>query len=257
MHPSKILEIIGNFNSELIVKLVTKKCMKFKILILLFVTVIITNHIEAQSIAKKIQVSGYITDENNQPIKDAVILVDDMKMDTYINSKGFYKIKIPSNSKVIMVFSVGSGLKEHQFQGEATVNFIFPNNNNQQKKSVTTDDDKVDIGYGSTNKEELTSSVGVVNIDKNNTYRNIYEMIAGKVPGVVVSGRSITIRGLSSVNAGTEPLYVVNGSVTNSIDDIPPSDVDNISVLKGSSAAMYGSRGSNGVILINLKKAKK
>jgi TonB-dependent SusC/RagA subfamily outer membrane receptor len=231
--------------------------MKFKILILLFVSVIITNTIEAQPIAKKIQVSGYITDVNNQPIKDAVLLVDDVKIDTYINSKGFYKIKIPSNSKVIMVFSLGSGLKEHQFQGESTVNFTFSANNNQQMKSTSDNDNQVDVGYGSSNKQDLTSSVGVVDIDKNNTYRNIYEMIAGKVPGVMVTGRSITIRGLSSVNAGTEPLYVVNGSVINSIDDIPPSDVDNISILKGSSAAMYGSRGSNGVILINLKKAKK
>lgn len=230
--------------------------MKFKILIIIFVIIGFTNNVNAQSTFKKVQVSGYILDSNNKPIKDAVLLVDNVKIDTYINSKGFYKIKIPSNSKVIMVFSLISGLKEHLFKGESTVNFTFLSNNELKTNNANTDN-QIDIGYGKTNKDELTSSVGTVEIDKNSTYRNIYEMIAGKVSGVVVSGRSITIRGLSSVNAGTQPLFVVNGSVANSIDDIPPSEVENISILKGSSAAMYGSRGSNGVILINLKKAKK
>jgi TonB-dependent SusC/RagA subfamily outer membrane receptor len=230
--------------------------MKIRILILFLVLYYTTSNLQAQSHIKKITVSGFITDANKKPIQDAVILVDDVKLDTYINSKGFYKIKIPANSKIIMIFSIKNGLKEHKYNGETVVNFeLFAEQS--AVKANQTEGDQVDIGYGSTNKKDLTSSVGVVDIDENTTYRNVYEMIAGKVPGVVVSGRSITIRGLSSVNAGTEPLFIVNGSVANSIDDIPPSEVDNISILKGSGAAMYGSRGANGVILINLKKAKK
>ena len=69
--------------------------MKTKILIALFFVVCMTNNLTAQSNAKKVTVSGYIIDTNNKPIQDAVIMVDNVKLDTYLNSKGFYKIKIP------------------------------------------------------------------------------------------------------------------------------------------------------------------
>lgn len=230
--------------------------MKTKILILLFVSISITSNLTAQSNSKKITVSGYIIDVNNRPVKDAVLLIDNVKMDTYINEKGFYKLKIPANSKIIMAFSVKNGLREHEFKGESIVNFTFGAEVSAGKIEKLSTDNQVNIGYGTSNKSELTSSVGSVKIDENNTYRNIYDMIAGKVPGVTVTGTRIIVRGISSINAGTEPLFVVDGSVTNNINDIPPSQVENISVLKGSSAAMYGARGANGVILINLKKAK-
>ena len=79
-------------------------------------------------------------------------------------------------------------------------------------------------------------------------------MIKGQVPSVEVSGKSIRIQGFSSLGS-TEPLFVVDGIVSSSIDDIPPSQVKSIEVLKGSSAAIYGSRGANGVILIRLISA--
>ena len=84
--------------------------MKIRILLLLFISICITNNITAQSNTKKVVVSGFIIDTNNQPIHDAVIMVDNVKLDTYVNSKGFYKIKIPANTKNIMVFSVKNGL---------------------------------------------------------------------------------------------------------------------------------------------------
>jgi TonB-dependent SusC/RagA subfamily outer membrane receptor len=77
-------------------------------------------------------------------------------------------------------------------------------------------------------------------------------MIRGEVPGVQVSGTSIRIQGASSLMLSTEPLFVVDGMVVNSIGDIQPFTVKSIEILKGSSAAIYGSRGANGVILINL-----
>ncbi|MDP2088001.1 MAG: TonB-dependent receptor plug domain-containing protein [Flavobacteriaceae bacterium] len=231
--------------------------MKTRILIAMFVVVCVTNNLTAQSNTKKVTVSGFITDTNNNPIQDAVIMVDNVKLDTYVNSKGFYKIKIPSNTKNIMVFSVKNGLKEHEFKGESTVNFMLNADINTAKFENISNDDQVDVGYGTVKKSNLTSSVGTIEEDKNSSYRNIYDMIAGKVPGVTVTGNRIVIRGLSSINSGTDPLFVVDGLVTSNISDIPPSQVDNISILKGSNAAMYGARGANGVILINLKKAKR
>jgi TonB-dependent SusC/RagA subfamily outer membrane receptor len=79
-------------------------------------------------------------------------------------------------------------------------------------------------------------------------------MLRGEIPGVQVTGKSIMIRSTSTVNSGTEPLFIVDGVPVNSIDNIQPQLVKSIQVLKGSSAAIYGSRGSNGVIIITLLK---
>jgi len=81
-------------------------------------------------------------------------------------------------------------------------------------------------------------------------------MIKGQIPGVDVSGSSIRIQGANSFMGSTEPLLVVDGMTVQSIEDISPREVKSIEVLKGSSAAIYGSRGANGVILITLKGAK-
>ena len=80
-------------------------------------------------------------------------------------------------------------------------------------------------------------------------------MLRGEVPGVQVNGTSIRIQGASSLTLSTEPLFVVDGVTVNSIDHILPQMVKSIQVLKGSSAAIYGSRGANGVLLINLINA--
>jgi TonB-dependent SusC/RagA subfamily outer membrane receptor len=88
-----------------------------------------------------------------------------------------------------------------------------------------------------------------------NTHQNIYEMIRGEIPGVQVTGKSIMIQGPSSINLSTEPLIVVDGVPTASIDDISPQMVKSIEVLKGAAASIYGSRGANGVILINMRGA--
>ncbi|MGB8492241.1 MAG: TonB-dependent receptor plug domain-containing protein, partial [Bacteroidales bacterium] len=82
------------------------------------------------------------------------------------------------------------------------------------------------------------------------------DMISGEVPGVQVIGTRILIRGISTITAGTDPLFVVDGVPATSIDYIQPQTVRSIEVLKGSAATIYGSRGANGVILINLKNAK-
>ncbi len=116
-------------------------------------------------------------------------------------------------------------------------------------------DDKVNIGYGSVDKKNLTTPVSKMNVEQSNygSYRDIYDLIQGKFAGVEVKGKSIRIQGANSFMASTEPLFVVDGIVVESIDNIRPVEVKSIEVLKGASAAVYGSRGGNGVILITLK----
>ena len=124
-----------------------------------------------------------------------------------------------------------------------------------QSVYATSQEEVVEIGYGQEVRGKLTSSVSSVPQEKHpTTYRNIYEMILGKCAGVSVRGNSIYIRGINSINSSTEPLFIVDDSPRDSIDDINPNDVKSIDVLKDAGAtSIYGSRGANGVIIIKLK----
>lgn len=120
--------------------------------------------------------------------------------------------------------------------------------------------DEVNIGYGSTKKDKLTTSVSQLDIDQKQIggYSNIYDYMRGKVPGVTVMGSGanakILIRGISSINSSTDPLILVDGSPMTDISMINPSDIKSVSVLKDASSSIYGSRGANGVILITTKR---
>ena len=118
-------------------------------------------------------------------------------------------------------------------------------------------EDPVNVGYTTVDRKNLTTSVSVVRPEDSPTpYRNIYEMIQGKCAGVDVDGNKVTIRGVNSVNSSTDPLFVVDGvPQTGGVGWVNPNDVQSITVLKdAASCAIYGSRGANGVILIDLKK---
>lgn len=117
----------------------------------------------------------------------------------------------------------------------------------------------VNIGYGRQLQDEVTSSIySIDNNDKRyEAFTSIYDYLK-TVPGVIVEGRDIYIRGISSINASTNPLILVDGIAVEDISTLNPRDVDNISVLKDAGAgAIYGVRGACGVILITTKKGGK
>ncbi len=114
----------------------------------------------------------------------------------------------------------------------------------------------VNIGYGTARRDAVTGSVGKVKNDNNRAYSNIYEFLQGKVPGVMVSGQSIRIRGTGSINSNNEPLILVDGIEMSDISTINPMDVDSVDVIKDGSSSIYGVRGANGVVLIKTKNAK-
>jgi TonB-dependent SusC/RagA subfamily outer membrane receptor len=102
----------------------------------------------------------------------------------------------------------------------------------------------------------MTGPVGTIDATKSKYagYSSIFEIIRQEVPGVDVNGTSVIIRSATTINGGTDPLFVVDGVPVTTIDNIQPQLVKSIQVLKGSAASIYGTRGSNGVILINLLK---
>ncbi len=238
--------------------------MKRKLTLLLVLSLFVFGASQAQNnkSKKKIILTGFVVDGEQNPIANASVFIDGKNTNKHSDAEGHFKIKIKSTVKKITVFSLFNGTIEYPYQGEEEITFTLSTNNAIQQDHLNDpnleEDELVNIGYGTTSKSKLTSSVGKIDqrqLKNAQHYATIYDMIKGEVPGVVVNGNSIVIRGLSSINLSSEPLYVVNGSPVSSISDISPNDVKSISVLKGSSAAIYGSRGANGVILIRLKSA--
>lgn len=121
---------------------------------------------------------------------------------------------------------------------------------------VAQETEMVNVGYGSLERKEVSSSVAQVNSKDvpDAAMTNIYDFLAGRVPGLEVNGNSLSIRGANSFYGSTAPLILVDGSPVDSVDDINPREVESVSVIKDGSAAMYGSRGANGVILIQMKR---
>lgn len=232
--------------------------MKTKILLSLMIIMVI-NPLpgSAQKNNKKIQISGYVKDIKGNPVMGAGIIIDNLSTDRTTDKKGFYKVRVKPGAKTICIFILGKSIEESTIDGRSEINFSLPTEVIQDiTKNVGADEDEpVNIGYGYAKRNNSSNGVSSVDLKKGNAtmYTDIYQMISGKVPGVTVNGTKITIRGVSSINSGTDPLLVVDGMVVNSIDFINPMEVKAIDVLKGSSAAIYGSRGANGVILITLK----
>lgn len=120
--------------------------------------------------------------------------------------------------------------------------------------------DSINIGYGYVKRKNLTGAVSKVEMNELQigTYANIGEYLKGKVPGLQVmkvgSGYKYLIRGIGSLNAPTDPLFLVDGVEVMDIDFINPNDVLTVEVLKDASASIYGNRGANGVIIITTRR---
>jgi len=231
--------------------------MNCRIFTLIFLFVFSFTISSGQKPKSKIVITGMVTDVNHRPVANAFILVDNKKTDVATDDKGFYRIKVRSSAKTISVFTLLNGLGEASIGGQTVINFTLKAADavNATGNPPNKEDETVNVGYGTSTKRDLAMPVGRIDgTDKKfSSYKSIYDMIQGQVPGVVVSGKTIRIRGESSVNSSNDPLLVVDGNVVTNFDDISPRDVKSIDILKGPSASIYGSRGTNGVIIITTR----
>jgi len=195
---------------------------------------------------KKVKITGTVLSFDKKAVEGAVIYIDSVKTSCKSGNDGFYKIKVSPAAHKLMARSKEYGSQETLINGQTTINFTLEG---VAEKQV------LKSGGGVEKKEDKESGFRVANPKSKKliTYTDIYQMIRAEVRGVVVSGNSVLIEQGHSFFGSSEPLYVVNGTVVNSIDNINPQEVKSINILKGSSAAIYGVRGSNGVISITLK----
>lgn len=227
--------------------------MKLKILFLaMFLSIFYMSLDGQKSKSKKVTISGYVNDANMSPVSGVMILIDKKNTNVLSDSKGFYKVKVKSDAQLITAFTVASGTGETEIGGRTHINIVL-NGVKNNPPAISPEEDRVNIGYGTAKRKNISSEVNKVNTmeDKYASYSNIYDMLKGAVPGLLVIGKNITIQGQDFHNSN--PLLVVDGNIVSSIDDIQPVTVKSVEVLKGASASIYGSRGAGGVILIHLK----
>ncbi len=218
--------------------------------------------------AAKIKVTGQVKDETGETLPGVTVTIKGANNAVVTDTQGDFIIEADNNATLLFSF-IGYSVKEEPINSRTVINVQLELNNKQLN-------DVVVIGYGNQERKDVTGAVGSVRM------ANIAEIktasldlkLAGQLAGVTVNqvtgtpggGVAINIRGAGSVGAGDNPLYVIDGfplspdfdQYSNPLSTINPDDIESISVLKdAASTAIYGSRGSNGVILITTKRAKK
>jgi len=225
-------------------------------------------------IAQEKTITGIISDANGVPLSGATVSVKgQLKLSTVSQANGSFKLKVPADANALVVSYVGMQTQEVSVEGKTAVTVTLQLTNSNLGEVVV-------VGYGKSRRMNLTSaqtSVSAKEIEKTvNT--TLEQALQGRTAGVYVTqnsgqpggGMSVNIRGLGSLNR-TQPLYVIDGvqvqvsedvsfgssSSSNSLAGLNPSDIEDIQVLQGPSAtSIYGSRGTNGVILVTTKRGK-
>ena len=220
------------------------------------------------ALAQKITVSGTVIDPEGEPLIGASVLVKGETLGTATNIDGEYTISVPSDGTLVFSY-VGYDTQEIAVNGQTTINV------NMKENSLMLDE-VVAIGYGTVKKSDATGSVATVKPSEIEAglATSAQDLLVGASPGVVVTtsgnpseGGNIQIRGGASLAASNDPLIVIDGvpmdtkgvvGSSNPLSLISPESVESMTILKDASAtAIYGSRASNGVIIITTKKGAK
>ncbi|MBO6083198.1 MAG: TonB-dependent receptor [Bacteroidales bacterium] len=207
------------------------------------------------------QVRGTVTDEAGEPVIGAGVLVQGTTVGTTTDVDGTYILdRVPANA-VLVVSSIGYETLSEAVNGRSVINFVL-------REDALLLDDVVVVGYGVQKKSVVTASISKVDGDQLNTVKasTINDALKGKVSGVQItqasgqpgSGSQIKIRGIGTVN-NSDPLYIVDGMpVDGGIDYLNPTDIQSVEILKdAASAAIYGARAANGVVLVTTKSGSK
>jgi TonB-dependent starch-binding outer membrane protein SusC len=202
------------------------------------------------------KISGKVTDVNNVPIPGASVLEKNTTNAASTDFDGNFEITTKGNNSTLIFSYLGLKTKEIKTDGRNSITLVLESETNELSEVVI-------IGYGTQKRGEVTSAVATVKAKDftQGAVRDASELIVGKVAGLVISngsgdptaGPSVSLRGIASLEGGTSPLILING-IPGSFDSVSVNDIASIDVLKdASAAAIYGTRGANGVILITTK----
>src|SRR6187200_2131596 len=207
------------------------------------------------SLAQK-TITGTVMGPDKKPVTGASVIVKGTTVGTTTNEQGAFSIALPANRDVLLITYVEYEVNEVTVTGN-TVEVTMKEKDMTQNEVVVT-------GYGTQRRTNVTGAVSSVNSKTINEYPvlSVAQALQGRVPGVTVTNNGspgtdaiVRIRGISSISFASDPLYVVDGFPTGNLASIDTRDIETVDVLKDASAsAIYGSRATNGVIMITTKK---
>src|SRR5258705_7689107 len=239
-----------------------------KVVMLIVAIVLSISHLWAQQRTIK----GKVTDDKGAPIPGASVVVKGTNLGTTTSSEGTFSISVPPNAKALIFSSIGLGEKE--------ITLTTANDYSINLSTKAADmSEVVVVAYGTKKKTDLTGSVATVKgADlENKPFTSVDKALQGNVAGLQStagsgapgSNQQIRIRGISSITASNEPLWVIDGvpvlsnqlsraaTTSNILSTLNPNDIESITVLKdAASAAIYGNSAANGVILVTTKKGR-
>ena len=241
-----------------------KNIIQFRLTVLLFLFLIIP----LSAFAQKTTIKGTVTDTNHETLTGVTVMELGTSNGTTTNLNGSYEIQVSNNATLVYSF-MGFKSKSVQIKGLQVVNVVLDEEVLGLKELVV-------VGYGTMKRTDLTGAVVSVNSEAINrtVSTSLDQALQGRAAGVQIQqntgipggSTSIRIRGINSLNASNEPIFVIDGVIIdgstgsgtdNALSSINPSDILSMDVLKDASAtAIYGSRASNGVIMITTKRGK-
>ena len=250
-----------------IIKHIFKHCIKLnlpkiismkKIQLTLFMMLLIF-----QGFAQSLQVKGKVSSSDGTGIPGVSVSERGTSNGSVTSADGNYTIKVASGANSVLVFSsVGMTSKSESVRSRSIIDITLEDNLKELSEVVV-------VGYGSQRRQDITSAISVIGMKDigEQPANNLNQMLQGRAAGVTVKQKSgtpggvfeVRVRGIGSLGAGSDPLYVIDGFVvgTSVGQNFNPNDIESISILKdAASTAIYGARGSNGVVLINTKNAK-
>lgn len=208
-------------------------------------------------------ISGVVSDTDGMPLPGATVVVEGTNNGAVVDFDGYYEITIASNDAVLNFNYVGYITKTIPVNEQSKIDAIL-----ETDSSVL--DEIVVVGYGTQKKSDVTGAVASISANtlEERPQVNLGQALQGAMPGVSINvnsntasgaSNSINIRGKRSISGGSDPLIVLDGVIfSGSLSDVNINDIQNIEVLKdASSAAIYGARGANGVILLTTKKGSR
>lgn len=210
--------------------------------------------------AQERTISGKVISDEEGPLPGVNIIIQGTGQGTVSDIEGNFTITVPGPESVLVFSSIGYTTEAVTVGNQSVIDMVLVADVTSLKEIVVT-------GYATQEKKDLTGSVGVIKPEELNQMPqgNIVNQMQGRVAGVNITQDSrpgetarIRIRGISSISGANDPLYIVDGVPTGSIAHLNPEDVESISVLKDAGAAsIYGSRASNGVVVVTTKKGQK
>ena len=220
--------------------------------------IVVRSIAQTSSSQQKKTITGTIVDPSGMPVIGANVMVKGTTNGTITDMDGKFSLEVPKESMLVVSY-IGYANQEIKVGNQTNLSIAL-------KEDAEALDELVVVGYGTQKKVNLTGSIGTIKTDETLKARpvtNVQELLAGSVPGMSVSkgsgaagsGASINIRGTSTIGSSSGVLVLIDG-VSGNIYTLNPNDIESISVLKdAASAAIYGSRAANGVMLITTKSS--